>query len=184
MIPPKPKGSLIEEFRTPNSYTLKWPMPSAGVREYLSALTLLCFVGYIVYQSVVLLQRPGPRGLRRMSLIYLLPLLLTVVPGLWLLRRSRPESLTLGEDSFRHDLGRASGYAGYSDAYRNRGLDRRTDWERLVGPPVVLEVPKEEVGKVVLERDRGLRLRYDLGADRVEVGRHLREPEKEWLAEV
>jgi hypothetical protein len=37
---------------------------------------------------------------------------------------------------------------------------------------------------VVLEREGGLRLRYDLGADRVEVGRHLCEPEKEWLAEV
>ena len=27
-------------------------------------------------------------------------------------------------------------------------------------------------------------MRYDLGADRIEIGRYLREPEKEWLAQV
>jgi hypothetical protein len=49
----------------------------------------------------------------------------------------------------------------------------------------VVEVPKEELGPLRIKRwGDSIRLIYDGGADRVEVGRYLREPEKKWLAKV
>jgi hypothetical protein len=73
---------------------------------------------------------------------------------------------------------------GYADTFRHKELDRRSSAEKYLGPPLVVEAAREDVRRVVLERDSGLKLRYDLGADRVEIGRYLREPEKEWLVEV
>jgi hypothetical protein len=116
----------------------------------------------------------------------LVPLLVFIpMLGLGLLRRSRPESLTLGADHFRHDLGRPGGFWASMDRYRNYGIDNRPLWRRFLGLLLVVELPKAELGEVVIERVTGqLRLRYDVGADRIEIGRFLREPEKEWLAEV
>ena len=73
------------------------------------------------------------------------------------------------------------------DRYLIYGIDNRRPTARwlLPGPPHVVELPKEELGQIVVERAAGqLRLRYDVGADRIEIGRYLSEPEKEWLAEV
>jgi hypothetical protein len=73
------------------------------------------------------------------------------------------------------------------DRYFIYGIDnRRATWRWLLpGPPLIVELPKEELGQIVAERAAGqLRLRYDVGADRIEMGRYLSEPEKEWLAEV
>jgi hypothetical protein len=73
------------------------------------------------------------------------------------------------------------------DRYFIYGLDNhRAPWRwPLPGPPRVVKLPKEELGQIVVERVAGqLRLRYDVGADRIEMGRYLSKPEKEWLAEV
>jgi hypothetical protein len=185
MLPPKPRGSTIEESRTDDALTLRWPMPSAGVREYLSAVAMIAGLAYLVYLWAGILMRPGPGGgFQWIYLVILLPVVFGAAPSLQLLRGSRPESVTLGPDYFRHDLGRATGYLGYADTFRQQGPDRRSGVAKLFAEPLVLESNREEMGPVVLEKDRGLRLRYDLGADRVEIGRYLREPEREWLAEV
>lgn len=48
-----------------------------------------------------------------------------------------------------------------------------------------IEIAKNELGSVVLERiGERQRLYFDPGADRIEIGEHLREPEREWLAAV
>lgn len=185
MIPKKPHGSVITESHDPDGLTLSWPMPSAGLREYGSGLLMLGLGAYLVYLNLGLFMRPGPGGFQWTMLLYLMvPLVLVVVPSLRLLRGSRPESITLGVDTFRHNLGRATGYMGYADTFRHKDLDRRSVAEKYLGPPLVVEAAREDVRRVVLERDNGLKLRYDLGADRVEIGRYLREPEKEWLVEV
>src|SRR5438046_93597 len=101
-------------------------------------------------------------------------------------RRGRPEVLTLGADSFRHDLGRPRGWLANYDSYCNREIGHpKSFWRWSPGPPFIVELPKGELGQVVVERVTGkLRLRYDLGADQIEIGRYLSEPEKEWLAKV
>ena len=48
-----------------------------------------------------------------------------------------------------------------------------------------VEIGKNELGPVVLHRaGERQRLYFDNGADRIEIGEHLREPEREWLAAV
>src|SRR5262249_33649133 len=105
MIPPKPKGSSITESSTADSYTLRWPMPSAGSREFFSALPLLCLLASLVYQSTWMFQAQGFAQLGWTPVLIFLPMLVILIPMLTRLRPSRPESITLGVDSFRHDLG-------------------------------------------------------------------------------
>jgi hypothetical protein len=142
----------------------------------------------VLVYSVVRLPRQGVGRFNLGDFWWLLialgPLILVLVPLLRLLRPSRPESITLGPDFFRHRLGRASGQTSLFDPMRFREVDRRPLWRRVWGATLVIEVAKEEMGPVILDRVGQLRLRYDIGADRIEIGRYLREPEKEWLAAV
>ena len=182
MVPPKPKGSRIEEHLISDACTFKWPLPSSGIGGYLPAVSLLCITGYLIYQSFWLF--PGPVNLWSL-LVLLAPLLIAVVAVFRLVKPSRPERITIGTDYFRHDLGRAGGSWAYMDTFRQHGMDSRPMWSRLFGLPLIVEVRKDELSEIVIERVTGqLRLRYDVGADRIEIGRYLREPEKEWLAEV
>jgi hypothetical protein len=182
MVPPKPKGSRIEEHLISDACTFKWPLPSSGIKGYLPAVSLLCVTGFLIYQSFW--RFPGRVNLWSL-LVPLAPLLLAFVAMFRFMKPSRPESITLGADYFRHDLGRAGGYWAHVDAFRHHGEDSRPTWRRLFGLPLIVEIPKDELGEIVIERVTGqLRLRYDVGADRIEIGRYLREPEKEWLAEV
>jgi hypothetical protein len=182
MIPPKPKGSRIEEHMTADACTFKWPLPSSGFKGVYYTALLLCIAGYLFYQSFWLF--PGRVNLLSLLLPFA-PLILAIVSLSRLVRPSRPESITIGTDWFRHDLGRSGGYWAHMDAFRQHGVDSRPMWRRLLGLPLVVVIPKEELGEIVLDRLAGqLRLRYDVGADRIEIGRYLREPEKEWLAKV
>jgi hypothetical protein len=107
MIPPKPKGSQMEEELTPEACTFKWPLPLAGIKELRLALPMLCLMAFLVY-SVVRLPRQGVGRFNVGDLWWLLialgPLILVLLPLLRLLRPSRPESITLGPDFFRHRL--------------------------------------------------------------------------------
>jgi hypothetical protein len=158
-------------------------MPAASAREYLSVVPLLCIIAYLIYQTTWRFQGPGFAQPGWVWVVIFLPLLVALGPMLWRLRRPRPESITLGVDEFRHDLGRAAGYRSYYDVV-NRGTDHRRNWEWLFGAPRVVEAHKDEIGRIILEKDGQRRLRYDFGADRIEIGRYLREPEREWLAQV
>jgi hypothetical protein len=172
MIPPKPSGSWIEEHFTADACTLTWRLPSSGMTNYLPVLLSTGVVVLIVVQGFVFAPWRG----NPMQWLFMLVPLLVLFPVLKNFRRSRPESITLGPDYFRHDPGQAGGVWASVDAHRNHGMG--------AGPRAV-EIPKGELGEIVIERVGGqLRLRYDVGADRVEIGRYLREPEKEWLAKV
>src|SRR5262245_19607992 len=163
MIPPKPSGSWIEEHFTADACTLKWRLPSSGMMNYLPVLLSAGVFVLIVVQGIVFFPRRG----NPMQWLYMLLPLLFLLPLLRSFRRPRPESVTLGPDYFRHDPGRAAGICARVDAHRNHGMG--------AGPRAV-EIPKDELGDIVIERVGGqLRLRYDVGADRVEIGRYLRE---------
>lgn len=185
----KPRGSKIKEYSTTNGRVFVWPLGS-GVWDYLpygGSFFITCYVGYHIVSYFWL----SPRQLGTSSLLYgiWLPLLL-FGPTILYLRPSRPESITLGNCFFRHDLGRPGAYLASTDAHRQHGVDSRPIWRRLLGLPLIVEISKEELGEIIIERDTTqgspgkLRLRYDAGADRIEIGRYLREPEKEWLAGV
>jgi hypothetical protein len=182
---PKPRGSRIKERSTPEGTTFKWPLPGSGIWVFLPHVFSVSLLGYSAYQSVKLFWLvPGAVSLSSVLLSLVLPLIV-LVSMLRFFRPSRPESITLGTDYFQHDLGRPGGFMASADTFRNQGVDNRPWWRQLLGLPLLVEMWKDELGEIVLERAGGqLRLRYDVGADRIEIGRYLREPEKEWLAEV
>jgi hypothetical protein len=176
MVHERSIGSRVEEEITPDACILKWRLPSSGLgwlwhlkREFVLGLL---FFGLLAW---ILTGNPWAMLHGDLAMLFLVLLL-----GVASFRRARPEVLTLGAAHFRHDLGRPGGWWATVDS-----IDNRPAWRWLPGPPVVVELPKEELGQVVVERATGhLRLLYDVGADRVEIGRYLSEPEKEWLAEV
>lgn len=181
---PKPRGSRITERTTSEGTTFKWPLPGSGISDYSPHVISICLVGYSAYQSVKLFWL-APRAVNPSSLFFTIGWpLVALVSVLRFFRPSRPESITLGTDHFRHDLGRAGGFMAKTDTIPNLQVDSRPWWRQLLGLPLQVEISRDELGEIALERvGEKLRLRYDVGADRIEIGRHMREPEKEWLAD-
>jgi hypothetical protein len=94
-----------------------------------------------------------------------------------LLRRSRPESLTFGADELVYDPGTQFVTSNPWQVRNTRAAPR------LSFPGAkVRTIPRECFKTLRLERiGDGQRLTVDMGADRVEIGAGLREPEREWL---
>jgi hypothetical protein len=93
-----------------------------------------------------------------------------------LLRPPRPESVTLGIDDVTHDPG-----TGLVMGPNVRALPQPF----ATAPPRQRTLTRQQVAGLKLERvGERQRLTVDCGADRVEIGPTLREPEREWLAQV
>jgi serine/threonine protein kinase len=182
---PIPKRSHIKEHALSDGRRFKWPLPGAGIMDYLPHLLSVCLVGYSVYQTISLFWLVRRAVSLPNALFSLGWPLIAFVSAFRFLKPSRPESITLGTDYFRHDLGRPGGFMASADTHRNLGGDSRPLWRQLLGLPLLVETSRDELGEIVIERlGNQLRIRYDFGADRIEIGRYLREPEKEWLADV
>jgi hypothetical protein len=102
--------------------------------------------------------------------------------SLWtVLRPSRPESVTLGADEFEYDPGtppvtcfQKNGWGPWPNRNLGQWPSRRIK--------KAIAVPKCELGKFVLDRiGERQRLSFDRGAERIEIGACLGEPEREWL---
>jgi hypothetical protein len=115
------------------------------------------------------------------SLVFLLAVL-TVGGGLavWTLwaviRPTRPESVRLEAEVLRYDPGR-----GPYDPWRR---SRLPVWGHPPAPPPApaATVARSDIGGFVLEQVGGRRrLCLARGADRLEIGAGLREPDREWL---
>lgn len=91
-----------------------------------------------------------------------------------ILRKPRPEQLVLGETALRYEADTARAPSDMSFSIIQSPAPQEP-------PPEIL---REEVTEVRLDRDAARqRLTLERAAGPVEVGRHLREPEREWLAE-
>src|SRR5262249_46309819 len=176
MVHEKPVGSRIEEEITPDACILRWRLPSSGL-GWLWHLKRELVLGFLFFGLLAWIMTGNPWAMLHGDGAMLIFVLVLAVLSF---RRARPEVLTLGAATFRHDLGRQGGWWASVDINHNRPAGRGRSH-----PPVIVELPKEELGQVVVEREMGqLRVRYDVGADRIEIGRYLSDPEKEWLAEV
>jgi hypothetical protein len=183
MVHEKPEGSCIEEQITLNACTLKWRLPSSGLGS-LRGIMGTIVLGLLVFGALAWLWTGNPWAMLTGSGSLLFVGIMLVLACF---RRARPEVLTLGANYFRHELGRPGGGMSTMDRYFISGLDNhRASWRWLLpGPSLIVELPKETLGQIVVERVAGqVHLRYDVGADRIDIGRYLSEPEKEWLAEV
>lgn len=105
-----------------------------------------------------------------------------VIAAWSLFKPRRPESVTLRPGAFRHEPG----------SFPREKLFNPWTNQNPLGPFVLLftrrrpiEVSKSDLRAIVLDRvGERQRLYFDHGADRIEIGEQLREPEREWLAAV
>jgi hypothetical protein len=183
-LPDKPAGSVIEESTDPEGVTLSWPTPSPGRARYAVAAFILFWLcawafGWVAAAGQIV--RGGNGGGPQLFLVGWLGAW-TVGGGfaIWLLwamlRPARPESVRLEAEVLRYDPGRSP--------YNPWQQRRWWGWGHPAVPKPTLpaEVAKSDIRGFVLERvGERQRLCFDRGADRLEIGAGLREPEREWL---
>lgn len=187
-FPDKPSGSVIEEREELDGVKLFWRLPSGGPGRFAGAAFIafwLCAWAFAWVMSANQLAH----GRANIFLVGWLGAW-TVGGGvamwtLWrLVQPTRPESVTLSEDVLVHDPGSSS-----VDAVHRYGIrPYQRSWPQGGwGPPPTrnrkrVAVLKDDLGKFVLDRvGERQRLSFDRGADRIEIGESLREPEREWL---
>ncbi|MFN8642368.1 MAG: hypothetical protein U0802_12205 [Candidatus Binatia bacterium] len=96
-----------------------------------------------------------------------------------MLRPARDETLRIYDDRLVHDPG-ATPVNPFSWGHMT---GQRRFWGELFKRRRRTEIPRRGAGEIKLDRvGERLRLSVDQGADRTEIGKPLREPEKEWLA--
>jgi hypothetical protein len=201
IFPDPPRNSRIEiTYDAEDNPRLSWPPDSAGVGRWVAAAFLgfwLCgWAGGEVFAVSVLLGMvgfpvPAPgkavgggNGDLALFLIgWLSVWTLGGAAALWtfycLVRGPLPESVILGRDVLRYDPGTPLS----SEAVGPRAGRVRNRLQFRGGP--VWELPWSEAGPIRLDRvGARQRLTVDHGADPIEIGRSLREPEREWLAQV
>ena len=102
-----------------------------------------------------------------------------------------PESVVLGDHVSHYDSGTASSYLATKPGPARNLSARLARARRFMAcdipfaPRKRFRIDKEELGALVLDRvDDHQGLYLDHGDDRVEIGKSLREPDREWLAAV
>jgi hypothetical protein len=188
----KPTGCVIEEIDDVDGRTYRWKKPSGGVFRYFIATFLIFWlcgwaIGWVTAATQLI--RGNARGGELFLAIWL---------GLWtiggvfafcmlyfLLRPPRPESVTLGFTTFRFDSGTATINYFFNPWYAMQRYNSQWPFPGIFQRRKRLEIPKGDLAQVVMERvGERQRLCFDYGADRIEIGESLREPEREWLAAV
>jgi hypothetical protein len=184
-LPSPPAGSiLVVENDQQGRPRLRWPLPEAEGCNHWSDIgcsaLLLLGLGFAVVMTVLgLLSSDGKNLLGAVCCVgvALLPAFGLLPKVLISFRSPRPARLTFGQHEMLLDPGR-------SRTFREKGMF--ADWLTLISdgpPPRRLTLEKMEQLRI----DRlGVRQRLtiDVGAERVEIGASLTEPEREWLAEV
>ena len=189
-MPEPPKNSQIQIKSELNGLTLFWQKPSGGPFRYFIIL-FLCFwlcgwVFGLVSAGKGLLTGGGPSlflavwlagwtlgGVIAGGMIYLL------------LRPQRPESIMLERDRFKYDTGSAP--MNFMNPYYmvRKKQNLMNPFSMMFQKRKTYELARGKCPEFVLE---GLgddqRLRFDDGADRIIIGESLKEPEREWLAQI
>ncbi len=177
----KPDGCTISERKTSEGMQLSWPLQTTGYTDSFRMLiptALILLPALHVFWQIYASRHWQPSYT---TLITFLPVLL-IFPSLRYFRRPYPESITLAKDRFYHNLGQMSGSSHCRGDYAPVPVGTRQYLRRLVGLPQSLELEKNKLGKVALQKvgDR-LRIRYHAGVYPVEIGRLLQDQERKWL---
>ena len=190
--PEPPAGTIIRVRSEPDGDLFYWRQPHGGAFRYaIAAFLVLWLCGWVVGESFaiheLLVERDeGETTDWGFLLVWLTGWSIGGGVAMWLLyrllRSPRPESVLLGFDSFRYDSGDT-----FLMFLANpwSAMAQTEHWSFPWRRRRRISLSKSEAGPFVLERaGEHQRLRFDHGADRVEIGRHLREPEREWLTGV
>lgn len=194
MVQPKPlpNGSIIEQIDELNGSTYRWTRPRGGPFHFFIVaffIVWVCFwiVALVAVTTELLNGKAGPG--KAFLLVWLAAWTVGGAFAIFflylLLRPPKPEQITLKGDTFSYDSGTSVPTALFNPWWMMRYSDPNEAFRHFFRRRIIIDVPKGDLGNVVLQRigDRQ-RLYFDRGADRIEIGEHLREPEREWLADV
>lgn len=189
--PSKPSGSIKEEIDDFDGRTYRWKPPSGGpIRFFVVGFLVIWLCGWavgLVAATAGLLQ--DGKAPREFLIVWLVGWSLGGIFAIFMLyvlfRPSLPESITLKHDSFYYDSGTSPPMTFFNPWYAMRHSNPHEAFGGMFKRRTRIEVNKNDLGNLVLERiGERQRLYFDFDADRIEIGRHLREPEREWLADV
>lgn len=188
-IPDQPENSQIQINSEPDCLTLSWKKPGGGtMRLFIAAFLLFWLCGWAVGFVAAIAnlvagdEPPSPflvvwlafwtiGGAFAVGFLYLL------------LRPQKPESVTLWQNRFEYDTGSAT--LNFFNPYWMMKKKYVNPFSMLFQRRKTYEFSRGECPEFVLEgMGDNQRLRFDDGADRVQIGESLKEPEREWLAEV
>lgn len=182
MTTPKPLNSQIQVIDDFNRTVIWWKNPRGGSSRFLSVLFMLAWLGGWAFGEfwVAYTVFTG-KG----NLFIICWLAAWTVGGIFAIRQvyflarpSRPEKIILDTTSLTFEVGTSN--AGVSSNKRSEDEDAAPDYSQNK-----YIVPKNEIGEIKLERvGERQRLTFDYGAERIEVGFFLKEPEREWLFSV
>jgi hypothetical protein len=188
-LPPKPVGCDIEETDDFDGRTYRWKKPSGGRFRFFIAAFLVIWLWGALVMALAELQQGNAVGNQVFLVFWLCGWTTGGIFAFFLLylllRPPRPESVTLGPTSFRYDSGTVAMMLFFNPWYAMRHYESQWLYPGMFRRRKRVVISKNELGPVVLHRvGERQRLYFDNGADRIEIGEHLREPEREWLAAV
>lgn len=188
--PDPPRDSQIQIQTERNEVTLSWKKPTGGpFRFFIVAFLVFWLCGWCAGFVSVGKQLLSGEDLSAFLVFWFAG---WTLGGMFagamlylLLRPQKPESVTLEHSRFKYDTGSAP-MNFMSMYYRMRKKQHSMNpFSMMFQKRKTYELTLAECPEFVLE---GLgddqRLRFDDGADRITIGDSLKEPEREWLAEV
>ncbi|MCA9095687.1 MAG: hypothetical protein KDA68_19540 [Planctomycetaceae bacterium] len=194
--PVKPAGCVLEEIEGVEGRTYRWnPYPGIISRYLLAIFLFLWLVCWgIAFTGTAFSVIHMPNGVDRDFLLRWLAIatFFGVLVGMMLYFLVRPvkyESIVLGGKLFRYDPGSFPFGMLINPVYLLRRRSPIFPLNLLLVPRKPIELSKQDAGSFRLDRVKEWfgerqRLCFDHGADRIEIGENLREPEREWLAAV
>jgi hypothetical protein len=180
-LPAKPPGSNITVERDFNRLTICWKNPrGGGIGRYGQAAFLtLWMCGWFFGEAAALRQVLVGQG--GGFLIFWLAAwtfggAFCAATIFRLIRPARPERISLDSLQLEHDPGSAPvDWSGFGRTQRRNPLDVFKHRRKQT-------FARKDVGEIRLDRvGERQRLSFDYGAQRIEVGEFLEEPEREWL---
>lgn len=198
--PEPPAGSVIRITDDTDGRHFEWQPASRHPVEWFAVVAGgMCMVMAAGFMAATLLEKtPSPddladprfRPFADLNPLFTLPHFLM---GLYFFqagwRKGHPENIRLGKATFCYDTGSPLlptliGWMFWPVVFQTRaafGITGSDGWFRLTRKR--FDIPLEKLAEFKLERVGGRqRLTIDYGADRIEIGYGLREPEREWLA--
>jgi hypothetical protein len=172
-------------------HPLQWMVAGFGA----IGVVMMLFFMVMIYSGEMTKQTEWSQNVDPMiefSPLFVLPHLLIASFMIWVgLKKGHPQEISLGQATFNYDTGspalpipfgwffwpmfmHGSSWFGGAGSEKSLFLSRKQ-----------YEIPTDQLAEFKLERvGERQRLTVDHGADRIEIGAELREPEREWLAEL
>jgi hypothetical protein len=181
----KPSGSFIHERDEWDGSRFVWHLPSANPQRFSVVLFLAFWLCGWAFGWISAARKLASGGPHLFLIGWLGAWTIGGIAAIWmlwgLLRPTRPESITLRQSDLVYDPGRSPSNELLRNnwGYRsNRELGRALTNRRKRS----IAVAKSDLGTFVLDRvGERQRLYFDLGAERIEIGSCLGEPDREWL---